>query len=427
MRILLIAYEYPPIIAAQSLRWFYLVNELARLGVEVHVLCPEFSVLPAFPVPNHAGVIEHRCWPGPVIGVSQWLSRHQQAETAATVAPVLPRDEHSMRTRVAIGVRSLLDAVLYPDMRTEWYPFARRRLKALLSGHAFDAVISSHEPGVDLLLGLWAKKRVGVRWIVDLADPLCAPYSPHWRRRLDKWVENRVIQQADRVIITTDRLCGLLKDRHGLANCDRFACIPQGAPAHLGLPASGLLTPGKMNIVFTGNFYEKFRNPGQFAEALRRLASPDVAVTIVGNNSSFKALFEGIENVNFIGRIGHFECLGLQQEADVLLNIGNAQAYQMPGKVYEYLGAMKPILHLRGSRDDPSETLLMETGLGVVVDNDREAIEQALVPLLEAWRSSRPVMSNEQANVRIAAHTWQARANQLFELIAGLQSAGKPA
>ncbi len=417
LRILLIAYEYPPVVAAQSLRWFYLSNELAGLGVEIQVLCPSFTALPAFPVPLHAGIVEHRVWPGPFIGLTQWLAR-RRGDAQETAPSLLRHADRSLAFRLYRAIRQWLDRVLYPDVRSEWYPFARRRLKQLLAGNAYDAIISSHEPGVDLLLGLWAKKRHGINWIVDLADPLCAPYTPAWRRWLDTWVEALVIRRADRVVVTTEPLIDLLKTRHGLADGDKFACLPQAAPALAATGSPPPLSPGKMSLVFTGNFYEQFRSPGAFAAALKELSCADITFTVAGDNDRFLPLFAGVDNVRFLGRLGHFACLDLQRRADVLLNIGNAQPYQMPGKLYEYLGAGKPILHLSLTADDPGAALLRGIGAGIVVDNDPPAIARALRQLLAAWRQDVSTMPGSPDAARLAPHTWRARAEQWLALIA---------
>lgn len=417
LRVLLLAYEYPPIVAAQSLRWFYLTNELAGLGVEIHVLCPAIPALPPFPVLNHPLIIEHRVWAGPFIGFSQWLAkRGGQHKTGAESGSMRGKGEsplfHAYR-----AIRFVLDRVLYPDVRTEWYPFARFRLAKLLRQYRFDAVISSHEPGVDLLLGLWAKKHHDVRWIVDLADPLCAPYSPKWRRWLDLWVEGKVIRLADRVVLTTDHLRDLLVERHGLTDGGKFACIPQGAPTGGTSQAAAMPVLGKMNIVFTGNFYEAFRNPQHFAAALKSLSSQEIAVTIVGDNARFRPMFEGVANARFMGKTGHFECLALQRGADLLLNIGNAQAFQIPGKIYEYLGAGRPILHIRSAPGDPSEDLLLDTGLGRVVDNDVSAIATALNDLLGDWRNGELGVASVSVAKCVAEHSWSSRARLLYDLI----------
>lgn len=418
MKILLIAYEYPPIIAAQALRWFYLTNELAALGHHVHVICPRLSMRSSYPAPAFAGVIEHRSWPGPFIAFSQWVST-QAGTTKAGDEAVSNTD--SIAFRLYRYARCILDTLLYPDVRTEWYPFARHAIGTLLEQEKFDVIISSHEPGVDLLLGLWAKRRFGLPWIVDLADPLYAPYSPRWRRRLDRWVEGRVIQRSDKVLLTTDQLGGLLIERHGSATGAKYVCVPQGTPSR---PMSGLgegrLVNGKMNIVFTGNFYEAFRNPVHFAHALKQLASNEIAVTIVGDNDRFKPLFDGVPDVLFLGKSSHFYCLALQGDADVLLNFGNAQSYQIPGKLYEYLAAGRPILHIRNSNDDPGVDLLKQSGLGVVVDNDSGSIAAALTALLERWRAGRLSVSESVTLQLQAQHGWRTRAQLISDIIADI-------
>ena len=417
MKVLILAYEWPPITAAQALRWYYLTNGLARRGVSVHVLCPDITSLPPYAVSNNPGITEHRVWPGPFIGFAQKLVGLPRAAASATqlggqqVAP-------SWLMRAYKGVRHVLDHVFYPDVRTEWYPFARRRLAQLLRQHSFDAVISSHEPGVDLLLGLWAQKYAGVPWVVDLADPLCAPYAPRWRRRLDAWFEGLVLRRADKVILTTDVLRDVLMQRHAGLSVDKFATIAQGAPeGGNAVTEPNWVWPGKLHIVFTGNFYEAFRNPTEFAKALHYLNSQDVAVTIAGDNLRFANLFDGLENVRFLGRIGHFECLALQQAADVLLNIGNSQSYQLPGKIFEYLVTGKSILHLRGSALDPTEKILSDVASSVVADNSCEPIADALEKIIERWHERRLGMSFAEVEDLKALHGWSARAAALHQLL----------
>jgi hypothetical protein len=418
VRVLLIAYEYPPIVAAQALRWFYLANALAESGVEVHVLCPSLPSVAAYPVANHAGVVEHRVWPGPFMGLSQFLSgRVGQAQTSSDPGGAAGE---GWLFKVYRWSRRTLDHLLYPDARSEWYPFARARLGRLLREHRFDALISSHEPGVDLLLGLWARRRSGLPWLVDLADPLCAPYSPGWRRRLDLWVERRVLLRADKVIVTTDALRDVLVERHAGLEGDKFACIPQGAPTGT-LGETRVARPmEKLHIVFTGNFYGAFRDPSGFAQALRALSRDDIAFTVAGDNGVFAAMFAGIGNVRFLGKRDHFECLALQRQADVLLNIGNAQSFQIPGKVYEYLGAAKPILHILGGPNDPGAEVLADVPQAVVVANTPAAIAEGLRALHDAWRvgelARRFPCSAEQA----ARHSWEQRAGLLRTLLASL-------
>lgn len=419
MRILIIAYEFPPIIAAQALRWFYLAQELARLGVDVHVLCPSFPALGAScPLQFESGVILHRVWPGPYVGLSNRLARAAHGDVSASASEI--GNAHPFLRQSYRLTRKLLDQLLFPDLRTEWYPFARRRLRRLLVDARFDVIISSHEPGVDLLLGLWARKRFGIKWIADLGDPVLAPYSPGWRRKIDAWFENRILRQADIVVVTNDCTKKLLCDRHQLWDVSsKLVCIPQGFPERQpsSHPETSLLSAGFMNIVFTGTFYRDFRSPRQFALALRDLNANDIMTTVIGDNFDFIPEFEGIANVHFIGKINHFECLAVQRNADLLLNIGNLQSYQLPGKIYEYLGAGKPVLHIRSGEDDTGADLVQHLNAGLVVTNDRMAIMTGLQHLVELWRNHRLAQSFPVNSTAIAQYSWSARAKTLLQLL----------
>lgn len=408
MRVLLIAYEYPPIVAAQALRWHYLTNELAALGHEVHVLCPSLPALAPYHGTPHANVIEHRVWPGPLVGLAQYLAARGQSAKQASMHE--PTRGYRIWPWLARLVRSVVDHVLYPDARSEWYPFARWRLSGLLREHSFDTVISSHEPGVDILLGFHARK-TGIRWLVDLADPLCAPYAPKWRRRLDRWVEHRTISSADRVILTTANLREVLMQRHHLSDATKFVLIPQGGPVHdedaehtaLKLPEA------KLNIVFTGNFYSKFRNPENVAKALMQLASPDIFLTIAGENDAFKDMFAGLDNVRFFGKLAHHDCLALQRKADILLNIGNEQTDQVPGKIYEYLAAGQHVLHISASPNDQSAALLNELDIGSVVANDPGKIADVLRDCHVKWREGHLHENVDLIEKVIGLHSWRTR------------------
>lgn len=402
--------------AAQALRWFYLANALADLGLEIDVVCPSMPAAPRcpMPIPMHPRITEHRVWAGPFIGLSQWLAL--RAGRLGGSVDLVSLDRPSRLFGVYRVVRSVLDHVLYPDVRTEWYPFARAEIKRLLRLERFDVVISSHEPGVDLFLGLWAKRRYGIPWVVDLADPLHAPYSPKWRSWLDLRVEGRILREADRVLLTTDRLRDLLLERHGSLESAKFACVPQGVPEHHPPGVSRVaLMPGKMNIVFTGNFYAAFRNPDQFALALRSLANPEIALTIAGDNAAFERNFEGIDNVRFVGRLEHSECLSLQRDADLLLNIGNTQDFQIPGKVYEYIGAARPILHIRGSPLDPSVEPLLSSGMGHIANNHVDLIAGALNPLYEQWKAGALSRDPKRVSDYALRNGWSARARSLLD------------
>ncbi len=424
MRVLLIAYEWPPITAAQSLRWFYLANGLAELGVEVHVLCP--SIRPEMPFRGvlHHSIVEHRVWPGPFVGVLQALMHRRPVAKAINELPESeavekkPQLMSGLARRGYVHVRRLLDQLVFPDVRTEWYPFARNALLRLLKQYQFDVVVSSHEPGVDLMLGLLAQQKSRLPWVVDLADPLLAPYTPKWRRRLDAWFEGVVLRKSTSVVLTTPHLVDVLVKRHKAVIADKFAIVPQGGPILNSKSTLKKNDADELHFVFTGNFYQSFRNPSELARALKKINSHRIRLTVAGSNAAFASLFEGVDGVKFLGAVDHFEALKLQQQADILLNIGNGQSDQLPGKVFEYLVSDKPIFHIRGSSQDPTEPYLKDHSCAFIADNNEFSIFMTLERILATYARGSLQTSAESSQMLVEKHGWPARALVLNQVLA---------
>jgi len=420
VKVLLIAYEFPPILAAQSLRWLHLANELVAQGVQIEVICPDIAPNPAFPLLLDRRVITHRVWPGPFIGLGEYAAKRAAAQSASADAPSPAAGpvRLSLLARSYGIARDLLNRVVYPDIRSEWYFFARKKLKQLLAANHYDLVLSSHEPAVDIFLGFYAKK-VKLPWVVDLGDPLLTPYSPRWRRAIDLRVERRIMRHADHLVVTDDKVIELLAERHGSYLRGKLSTISQGFPGSKPAERRGVNT--RFSICFTGNFYSDFRNPAQLAEALRALDGIDFSFQIIGNNGRFKPLFEGVQGVEFLGQKNHSECLAWQRRADLLINIGNVQNYQIPGKIYEYLGSGTSILHIQTSDStDPGAVLIKQTKAGVVVKNDSQDIVNALNTLHAQWMHDPSALVGGRDEALIQNHTWNQKAKRYQAVLSTL-------
>lgn len=424
MRILLIAYEFPPIISGQSLRWFYLANEFAKQGIEVHVLCPNMPALPPFSEELHDDVIVHRTWAGPYVGVSQsiylLMSRlKNQKDSPGKVVPVDPSHQSTTLLKIYRWGRQFLDRIIFPDLRSEWVFSASLRLIQLLGSKSYNAIVSSHEPGASLILGLLGKRISQLPFIADLADPVVAPHAPKWRYRFDLAFEAMVLKRADAAVVTTEAASELFMNRHGLQDIrEKFSCVTQGFPSrgekstHIGHRCSELL-----KIVYTGNFYEDFRSPAQLAIALKSLEDLTIQVDFYGNHTAYQSLFEGIGKVIFHGAVDHHICLMAQQSCDVLLSLGNRQAFQVPGKIYEYLGAGVPILHIAMSETDEAGLLISNVGAGWAVCNESGHIAGAIRDLHAKWLENGLKGALARREDAIEEYSWNRRAAQYAKII----------
>ena len=90
--------------------------------------------------------------------------------------------------------------------------------------------------------------------------------------------------------------------------------------------------------------------------------------------------------VIFLGHCPHARALSLQKGADILLLLGWAKGRQIPAKVFEYIGAGRPILALRSDADDIAARLVETRRRGLVAWNRIEAIVSAIGEFHDLWR-----------------------------------------
>lgn len=396
MRILLVAYDFPPIPSPQALRWAYLVRELALAGNDVHVLAPDVNGYGAGQLPElPQSVTVHRCSPGPVTGFLVARQRRNRHGSPAADAPIAgPRitgkEEHGLgsvpplnwKGRAFERINRVLSWLLYPDLRAEWQLPARKALTRLLREISPDVVISSHEPPVSIPLGLHASMN-GFTWVADLGDPVLAPYTPRrWRGKATR-LERALCMQADLVTVTSAATQETLQKRHGLT-CERVMILTQGYDHRLeGAPEAPVpFDRDRLELVYTGSFYA-FRRAELLLDAVS--CTPGVRLTIAtikAPASLVEYASARPESIRLLGFVGHRDALMLQRNADVLVNLANADPVQVPGKVYEYLGASAPILHIGDNPDDAAAVMLHELGVGWSVKHEKEAITSRLRQLV---------------------------------------------
>jgi glycosyltransferase involved in cell wall biosynthesis len=424
MRILLIAYEFPPSPSPQSLRWAYLSRELHRLGHEVHVLTIDLGGsqpgLPELP----AGIRIHRTHPGPVRGLvarrRRRRARRQEQASAGTPGAATPPAQLPSRGgwkhRVSILLQRAGEHIWFPDLRGEWHRFGRARLVELLATLTPDVVISSHEPATTLELGLEAK-RAGVRWIADLADPVLAHYTlPRWHERARR-LEASVCELADHVLVTTPAAERLLRERHpGQAP---IHVLTQGFDAAPAIPAADDLRgrDDVLELLYTGSFYS-FRTADSLLQAV--LATPGTRLniaTIHVPDDVLAAARAHPERIRLLGFLPHLQALAWQRRADVLVNLANRDPSQVPGKCYEYLGAGRPILHLGDAPDDAVAGLITTRRRGWVCAPTAQAVGSQLAMLRERQRSGALTEGLALDPAAVAEFSWSALARRLDRLL----------
>lgn len=422
MRVLLVAYAFPPDPSPQSLRWAYLCRELGRIGVQMHVLAPRTCGEAANGLPS-VGADCHviRTFAGPVMGTISALQQrrgrtHEPAPTHGR-APRAARIGLNWKGRCAEAAKSLAGFALFPDVRAEWNPWAERAMDALLQELRPDVLVTSHEPASVLRLGLRARKR-GVTWLADLGDPVLAPYTPARWRGAALRLERAVCARADHVTVTSAQTKRALMSRHEIAE-NRVSLVTQGFPEQ---PPVGAVPPapdGPLEMLYTGSVYA-FRRLDAVAEAVARV--PGVRLSVATRSSAdtlsgFKRRYP--ERFRLLGAQPHLTTLQMQHGADVLLDIGNASTLQVPGKFFEYLGACRPILHVGGEEAFAAEATA-RLRRGWVCPPDAEAIAAALARMVELKVAGQLEAGLDLGREAVSEYAWSSIARRMAGILGAI-------
>lgn len=418
MKILIVAHEFPPCPAPQSLRWKYLSGELAARGHEVHVLTVD-TLPPTVGLPLPEAVVVHKAFPGPLRGIELLLSRRKlhglPADAASLPAPpALPATEQPERLnwkgRLLKRIQRWGEKALFPDIRGEWLFPARREFVRLVERIEPDIVIASHEPATSLQVAKLAQKK-GLPWVADLGDPVLAIYTPRRWRVFARRLEAHVCRHADAVTVTSHGAKQLLLQRHG-GDQSRITVLTQGFRRRP--PGKKRREAGAVELLYSGRFYQ-FRAPTELLAAI--IATEGVRLSIASVDVPQVVLdyaWQHPAKIRLLGFVSHEEVLALQQDADILVNIGNEDPTQVPGKFFEYLGAGRPILHLSQTpANDEVAVIIGETGRGWVVENQREAVAH----LLARIALNPAELAKSGSDEKVLDYSWDRIAGRLEELL----------
>jgi glycosyltransferase involved in cell wall biosynthesis len=382
-RILVISYPYPPMPSVGGNRWLAMSKYLRRLGHHVELLTTD--AFGGLPEDESRGV--HRARDLIAFEPLRRLLRR----------PPLPRGDQA--PAVDTPPPAALMKVAVPDPYVlSWAPFALLGARRLLATGGFDCVVttSAYESTHLVPLGLGRRRPA---WIADFRDgwtlePWRPPFPTALQRDLDRRLERRVVTTAERTAVVERPVGDDFRARLGVD----AAHVPNGWDPDLDQEALRASPPelpeGMVTLVHTGKLSGGWgRSPAPLFEALARLRSDApgtaarVRLVLAGRLEHAEQRMianAGLgETVVHLGALPRAEALALQRQADVLVVLTSPNlVWELPGKVFEYFGARRPILALAARNE--AARVIQETATGwTVPPHDVEAISELLRRIVE--------------------------------------------
>jgi glycosyltransferase involved in cell wall biosynthesis len=321
-------YVVPPYAAISGARGFLILREMAKMGVDCHLICSDSNHLAKPPVLT-----------GPVLD--------EEIDGVRV---------HWLRTRKYKGSASIGRIISWLDF--EWQLFKMPKVALGVP----DVIIVSSLSLITILSGLYLRRKYRCKLVFEVRD--IWPLSLQELRGLSRWhpavlvlawVERLGYRHADLVVGTMPNLQARVTEVLGYAR--PVGCIPQGvdvAPSKItqdSHPMSPSLPKGKFIVAYAGSvgLGNALNSLFEAARALRN--RNDIHFLILGKGElmeTFQTANADLPNLTFVGALPKSAMQSVLDECDLMyLSSPKSRIWdygQSKNKVIDYMLSGKPVL-----------------------------------------------------------------------------------
>lgn len=409
-KVLIITYYFPPSGGAGVQRMLKLVKYLREFGWEPVVYTAKNAAYPVLDptlekdIPEGIKIYRHKIWE-PYELYKKLIG--QKKERAVYSGFISENNKASFLQKLSIWIRGNF---FIPDARCFWIQPSIKFLVSELKKDPVDAIISSGPPHTTHMIAMGIKEKLNIPWLADFRDPwTCIDFYDQLMltRRADakhRRLEKQVLLNADVIVTVSRHWAEDFKKLSGRKievvtngfDEDDFQINPEA-----GYHGTGGGMHRKFTIAHIGSL-NKDRNHSALWEALKELCEEHedfrekLVIQLIGKNDF--SVYADIEknqlnsNLQRIDYLSHNEVGVYQQQASVLflpLNDTPNVLGIIPGKLFEYLAAGRPIL-LIGAVEGDSAGIVKEANAGVVCDfTDQSKIKTEIFRMFSLWKEGK--------------------------------------
>lgn len=422
-KVLIITYYWPPAGGPGVQRWLKFVKYLGDFEVEPIVCIPENPTYPledaslGKEVPKGLQLIK-----SPINEPYKKAKLVSKSSTETVSKGIIHQPKNqSLVEKLLLFIRGNF---FIPDARKGWIQPTTVLLKETIQKEVIDTIITTGPPHSVHLIGLGLKQALGVRWIADFRDPWTTigyhkklkllPFA----KRKHKHLEHQVLNTADEILVTSFTT----QNEFEAITEQQISVITNGYDEE-DVPEQKRTR--KFSIMHIGSLLTD-RNPKVLWEVLQEMTDEDsifksqLELTFVGAISdevlSSLEAHELSQFVNLKGYVSHKLALKYQRKAQVLLLVeidSEETKCIIPGKLFEYIAAKRPILAL-GPEASDVQHIIRETKAGhYFTYAEKDALKIAIQTYFEDYGKQRL----EVNSVGLAKYSRKALTEKLSKII----------
>ena len=372
-KVLIITYYWPPAGGPGVQRWLKFVKYLGEFGIEPIVYVPENPDYPIIDetllqeIPKDTIILKKS------IFEPYFLAKLFSKKETSTISSGIIEESKNQNfiQKLFLYIRGNF---FIPDARKFWIKPSVKFLETYIAEHNIDTIITSGPPHSLHLIGLGLKKKLDLKWFADFRDPW-TEIGYHKKLKLSASakakhisLEKEVLNSADHIITTS-----FTTQKEFQSKTSKPVTVVTNGYDSIEEKSSELdknFTVAHIGSLLSG------RNPEKLWMALKDLSSEneefkrDLVLNLVGTVSKdvISSIREhGLEShLNLPGYVSHSKANNIQRSTQVLLllEIDSIETKGIiPGKLFEYMAAKRPIVAI-GPKDWDVQNILKETEAG---------------------------------------------------------------
>ncbi len=395
-RILIVSYYWPPAGGPGVQRWLKFAKYLPDFGYEPIIYTPENPNYPLVDeelvkeIPEGIKVLKQ-----PIKEPYRIASLFSKNKSKSLSAGIIPQArKQSLLDKVLLWIRGNF---FIPDARIGWVAPSVSYLKKYIQEYNINTVITTGPPHSMHLIGCQLKEQLNIKWIADFRDPWTT-IGYHKELKLTKKsiekhiaLESRVLTTADEIIVTSKST----KKEFAALTTKPITVITNGYDVEY---VGRITRDEKFSLAHIGSFLSN-RNPRVLWKAIVELRKENkefkeaFQLKLIGKISQeiqdVIAEFHLEECTLNLGYVSHHEALIEQRKSQVLLLVeidSEDTKAIIPGKLFEYMAAERPILAIGPDEADFFE-IIKETNTGkIALYDEKDRIKEILLDYFEKYQ-----------------------------------------